>query len=160
MLCIPSDDPRPDARLLESAGGDRRHVPRRLVPHRRLRRQDADGYLWFIGRRDDLINSFGYRVSPHEVERVLASIRRCSTRRRSARRWVRARWSSRRGIVPRPGSGLDADTLLAYGRTRLASYKAPRIVHMVDQLPRTRNGKLLRRALLDPLTDDVMSIEE
>src|SRR2546427_10365590 len=34
-------------------------------------RRDADGYLWFLGRRDDLIKSFGYRVSPHEVERVL-----------------------------------------------------------------------------------------
>ena len=52
-------------------------------------------------------------------------------------------------VVPRPGSGLDAEALLAYGRSRLASYKAPRIVHMVDQLPRTRNGKILRRALLD-----------
>ena len=34
-------------------------------------RRDADGYVWFLGRRDDLINTFGYRVSPHEVERVL-----------------------------------------------------------------------------------------
>ena len=34
-------------------------------------RRDADGYIWFLGRKDDLINSFGYRVSPHEVERVL-----------------------------------------------------------------------------------------
>ena len=34
-------------------------------------RRDEDGYVWFLGRRDDLINTFGYRVSPHEVERVL-----------------------------------------------------------------------------------------
>ncbi len=36
-------------------------------------RIDDDGYVWFLGRRDDLINTFGYRVSPHEVERVLKS---------------------------------------------------------------------------------------
>jgi long-chain acyl-CoA synthetase len=52
-------------------------------------------------------------------------------------------------VVLRPGGAVDADALLAYGRSRLAAYKAPRIVHMVDHLPRTRNGKLLRRALLD-----------
>ena len=34
-------------------------------------RRDADGYFWFLGRRDDIIKSFGYRVSPFEVERVL-----------------------------------------------------------------------------------------
>ena len=33
--------------------------------------QDEDGYIWFLGRRDDIIKSFGYRVSPYEVERVM-----------------------------------------------------------------------------------------
>ncbi|MDA6968003.1 AMP-binding protein, partial [Escherichia coli] len=32
---------------------------------------DADGYIWFLGRKDDIINSFAYRVSPHEIERVM-----------------------------------------------------------------------------------------
>ena len=36
-------------------------------------RYDEDGYIWFLGRRDDIIKSFGYRVSPYEVERVLKS---------------------------------------------------------------------------------------
>ena len=50
-------------------------------------------------------------------------------------------------VVARPESGLDADALLAYGRSRLASYKAPKIVYLVDEFPRTRNGKLQRQAL-------------
>jgi len=50
-------------------------------------------------------------------------------------------------VAPKPGSAVGADQLLAYGRERLASYKAPRIVYLVDELPRTRNGKLLRKAL-------------
>jgi acyl-coenzyme A synthetase/AMP-(fatty) acid ligase len=39
------------------------------------------------------------------------------------------------------------DDVAAYARARLASYKAPKVVYLVDDLPRTRNGKLLRRAL-------------
>ena len=42
---------------------------------------------------------------------------------------------------------LSPDDVLAYSRRRLASYKAPRTVYLVDELPRTRNGKVLRRAL-------------
>jgi acyl-coenzyme A synthetase/AMP-(fatty) acid ligase len=49
-------------------------------------------------------------------------------------------------VVPRSTS-LVPDTVLAYAHEHLASYKAPRIVHLVDDLPRTRNGKVLRRAL-------------
>jgi len=112
-------------------------------------RRDAEGYVYFVGRRDDQINTFGYRVSPHEVERVLlenAAVLEAAVAGEEVGpgKVVVAAW-----VVPRPGTGLDADTLLAWGRAHLAGYKAPRIVHMVDKLPRTRNGKLLRRALLD-----------
>ena len=50
-------------------------------------------------------------------------------------------------VTPRPGSQVAPDALVAYARGRLASYKAPRIVYLLDELPRTRNGKILRRAL-------------
>src|SRR5262249_49605121 len=50
-------------------------------------------------------------------------------------------------VVPRPESGVTAEGILAAGREHLAAYKAPRIVYLVDDLPRTRNGKLQRRAL-------------
>ena len=51
-------------------------------------------------------------------------------------------------VVPRPGSALDAPTTCSPTRRQhLASYKAPRIVYLVDDLPRTRNGKVLRRGL-------------
>jgi len=50
-------------------------------------------------------------------------------------------------VTARPGGALSPDDVLEYGRRRLASYKAPRIVYLMDELPRTRNGKILRRAL-------------
>jgi acyl-coenzyme A synthetase/AMP-(fatty) acid ligase len=149
MLCIPSDDPG----LMLGYW----HQPAETAAMFRdgwfltgdFARRDADGYHWVIGRRDDLINRFGYRVSPHEVERVLTEHPQVLDAAAVGEevgpgKVVVAAW-----VVLRPESGLDAEALLAYGRSRLAAYKAPRIVHVVDQLPRTRNGKLLRRALLD-----------
>ena len=50
-------------------------------------------------------------------------------------------------VIPRAGSGVAPDELLAYARRRLAPYKAPKVVYLVDELPRTPNGKVLRRAL-------------
>jgi acyl-coenzyme A synthetase/AMP-(fatty) acid ligase len=114
-------------------------------------RLDADGYLWFLGRRDDLINTFGYRVSPHEVERVLKdhpAVADCAAigEEVSPSKTVVAAY-----VVARPGGALQADDVMAYARRHLASYKAPRVVHLVDDLPRTRNGKVLRRALRPPV---------
>ncbi|MGH7787894.1 MAG: acyl-CoA synthetase, partial [Candidatus Binatia bacterium] len=112
-------------------------------------RADADGYLWFLGRKDDLINTFGYRVSPHEIERVLKdhpAVGDCAAIGEDveAGKTVVAAY-----VVPLPGTALAPDDVIAYARQHLAAYKAPRIVHVVAELPRTRNGKVLRRAL-DP----------
>src|SRR5690242_4102181 len=111
-------------------------------------RRDADGYVWFLGRRDDLINSFGYRVSPHEVERVLKDHPEVADAAAAGEEVGRDKVLVVAYVAPRAGSALGADDVLAYARRRLAAYKAPRIVYLVDELPRTRNGKLLRRALV------------
>ena len=110
-------------------------------------RFDADGYLWFLGRKDDVIKSFGYRVSPYEVERVLKDhpgIADCAAvgEEVAPTKVIVAAY-----VVPHPGINLSADDVLAFARQHLASYKAPRVVHLVADLPRTRNGKVLRRAL-------------
>ena len=110
-------------------------------------RIDADGYVWFLGRRDDLINSFGYRVSPHEIERVLKDHPDVADAAAAGEEVGRGKIVVTAYAVRRAGSTLTPDELVAYGRSRLASYKAPRIAYLVDELPRTRNGKLLRRAL-------------
>ena len=110
-------------------------------------RHDADGYLWFLGRKDDLINTFGYRVSPFEVERVLkghpdvAEVAAVGEAVGAGKIVVAAY------VTARPGATLTAEAVLAHAREHLAAYKAPRVVYLVDDLPRTRNGKVLRRAL-------------
>ena len=109
-------------------------------------RLDDDGYVWFLGRRDDLINTFGYRVSPHEVERVLKSHPEVADAAASGET-VGAEKTLVVAYVVTRSSALTAEAVLAWAHEHLASYKTPRIVYLVDDLPRTRNGKVLRRAL-------------
>jgi acetyl-CoA synthetase len=110
-------------------------------------RYDDAGYLWFLGRKDDIIKSFGYRVSPYEVERVLKShpaVADCACIAEDAgadKRLVVAY------VILQPGSAVTPDELLSFGRERLAAYKAPKIVYLARDFPRTRNGKILRREI-------------
>jgi acetyl-CoA synthetase len=110
-------------------------------------RRDADGYVWFLGRKDDLINTFGYRVSPFEVERVLKGHPDVGEVAAVGEEVGPDKIVVAAYVIPRPGSGLTPDDVLAYARDHLAAYKAPRVVHLVEDFPRTRNGKVLRRAL-------------
>ena len=108
-------------------------------------RYDDDGYLWFLGRKDDIIKSFGYRVSPYEVERVLKShpaVADCACIAENAgggKTLVVAY------VIAHPVSSVQPDELLAFGREHLAAYKAPKVVYLARDFPRTRNGKILRR---------------
>ena len=87
---------------------------------------DHDGYLTHLGRANDVMNAFGYRVSPQERDdlSIIAAF-----------------------IVPLAGTAIDTDAVKAFAATRLASYKCPRDVFIVDYLPRTANGKIKRSAL-------------
>ena len=108
-------------------------------------RYDDDGYLWFLGRRDDIIKSFGYRVSPYEVERVLKghpAVADCACVAEDAgadKRIVVAY------VIPQPGATVSPDELVAFGREHLAAYKAPKAVYLAQEFPRTQNGKIRRR---------------
>jgi acyl-coenzyme A synthetase/AMP-(fatty) acid ligase len=108
---------------------------------------DRDGYLWHHGRADDIMNASGYRVSPLEVEAALmdcpgvAEIAVGEYRARADLSIIAAY------VVRMQGSVVDADTILAHAASRLAAYKSPKQVFFVDALPRSANGKLVRRAL-------------
>jgi acyl-coenzyme A synthetase/AMP-(fatty) acid ligase len=110
-------------------------------------RRDADGYIWFLGRKDDLIKSFGYRVSPHEVERVLKEHPDIADAAVVGEQVATDKLMIAAYVVARSGSVMSPDSVIEYARRHLASYKAPRIAYLVDDLPRTRNGKIMRRAL-------------
>jgi len=147
MLCVPRTDPALFLRYWNQPEETRLCFHGEWFLTGDYARRDADGYVWFLGRRDDLINTFGYRVSPHEIDRVLRDHPDVADCAATAEEVGPDKMLAVAYVVPRPGSGVTPEQVLAYGREHLAAYKAPRIVYLVDELPRTRNGKVLRRQL-------------
>ncbi|MFQ5622893.1 MAG: class I adenylate-forming enzyme family protein [Paracoccaceae bacterium] len=106
---------------------------------------DADGYIFHLGRADEVMNAQGYRVSPQEVEQIIRKfdgIEDCAVAEVAVRRDVNVVGAF---FVGDPG--VDEDALTKHCQTFLAAYKCPRIVRRVDALPRNANGKLMRREL-------------
>jgi acyl-coenzyme A synthetase/AMP-(fatty) acid ligase len=112
-----------------------------------LAAMDEDGYVWFHGRADDVMTAMGYRVSPQEVEAVMArhpDVAEVAVAELQVRDDVAVIAAF---VVPRPGAAPDREALLAHARRHLAAYKAPREVVFVGNLPRSANGKVIRRLL-------------
>jgi acyl-coenzyme A synthetase/AMP-(fatty) acid ligase len=127
--------------------------------------KDEEGYIWFVGRDDDVIKSSDYRVGPFEVESVL----------------IEHESVVESAVVgsPHPIKGLEikafivlssgympgkklADEIFAHSRRVLAPYKIPRIIQFVSGLPKTINGKIRRtelRALEAQKTSSNVNVE-
>jgi len=145
MICIPESDPGLFLKYWNLPDEDARLRRGGWFLTGDYARRDPDGYLWFLGRKDDIIKSFGYRVSPYEVERVMKGhpdVADCACVGEDVdpeKRLVVAY------VIPREGSDVKPEALLAFAREHLAAYKAPRVVYLAREFPRTRNGKILRR---------------
>ncbi|MCL1835858.1 MAG: AMP-binding protein [Oscillospiraceae bacterium] len=112
--------------------------------------QDEEGYLWYVGRVDDLIKSSGYRIGPFEIESVIMElpyVLECG---------VSPEPDEIRGQVVKASVVLTKDKepseelkkeIQEYVKTHTAPYKYPRIVVFRDSLPRTFNGKVQRNRL-------------
>ncbi|MDJ0344550.1 AMP-binding protein [Streptomyces sp. H10-C2] len=108
---------------------------------------DEAGWLYVVDRKKDMINASGFKVWPREVEDVLythPSVREAAVvgipdayRGESVKAYVSLR----------PGRSAEAAELIAYCKERLAAYKYPREVEVLDELPKTTSGKILRREL-------------
>jgi acyl-coenzyme A synthetase/AMP-(fatty) acid ligase len=112
-----------------------------------LARFDEDGYLWYGGRADDTLNAGGFRVSPQEVETVLAQhpdVAEVAVGEVETGQGVRIAAAF---VVPRADSEPRTAELEALVGQRLASYKRPRAYRLVATLPRTANGKIVRKRL-------------
>ena len=115
-----------------------------------LAKRDADGYLWFIGRADDVIKSSGHLIGPFEVESVLmehqavAEAGVIGVPDDVAGELVKAFVSLRKGFT---ASEELADEIRGHARSRLGAAVAPREIQFMDNLPRTRSGKIMRRLL-------------
>lgn len=107
--------------------------------------RDEDGYLWFVGRDDDVIKSSDYRVGPFEVESVLLEIAEVLESAVIGIPHLIKGAEVKAYLVM--SEEIDAERVFAYCRERLAAYKRPRRIEFVDELPKTISGKIRRLEL-------------
>jgi acetyl-CoA synthetase len=115
-------------------------------------RIDEDGYWWFLGRKDDIIKSFGYRVSPYEVERVMKANPAVADCACVGETIGKDKLIVAAYIIVQANQQTSADALLKWSQTQLAAYKAPKRIYLVKDFPRTKNGKVLRREIAPALS--------
>ncbi|MEX2598634.1 MAG: AMP-binding protein [Dehalococcoidia bacterium] len=114
-----------------------------------LARQDADGYVYLVGRRDNMVVIKGENVYPEEAEAVLTSAP--GVVRAVAVPWPEEQPTHLVALVETNGGGVGTETLTHYCREHLSQRKSPQRVVLVDRLPTTATGKVDRvaaRALL------------
>lgn len=114
-------------------------------------RIDEQGYIWFLGRKDDIINTFGYRVSPHEIERVIKTHPAVADCVALGEEIGKDKTLVSICVILDKSQTADKQQLLDFGLQNLAKYKAPKLVHFYEDFPRTKNGKVLRKELLAEL---------
>lgn len=111
---------------------------------------DEEGYLWYVGRIDDVIKSSGYRIGPFEIESVIMElpyVLECAIT--AAPDPVRGQVVKATIVLTRGTEGTAElkKEIQTYVKTHTAPYKYPRIVEFVDELPKTISGKIRRVAL-------------
>jgi acyl-coenzyme A synthetase/AMP-(fatty) acid ligase len=111
---------------------------------------DEDGFLYFVGRRDNLIKSSGYRVSPTEVEEVLFQSGKVCQAAVIGIPDDALGQTIKAFVVLRDDEPVDPQALLAFCAERIPRHMIPKTVQILDDLPKTSSGKVdypaLRRA--------------
>jgi fatty-acyl-CoA synthase len=119
-----------------------------------LGRLDADGYLYVVDRKKDMIKTGGENVASREIEEVLFAhpqVAEAAVFGVPHERWIEAVMAV---VVARPGEALDVETLEAHCREQLAGYKRPKRIVIVDALPKNASGKTLKRELRERFLAD------
>ena len=112
--------------------------------------QDEDGFLWYVGRADDVIKSSGYRIGPFEIENVIMElpyVLECGVS--AAPDEVRGQVVKASIVLVKGNEGTDElkREIQNYVKSRTAPYKYPRIVEFRESLPKTTSGKIIRKQL-------------
>lgn len=117
-----------------------------------LARFDDDGFVYLVDRKHDMIVTGALNVFPSEVERMLRAhpaVSDCAVVGLPHERWGEAVSAF---VVARPGHSLEVAELLVFCRNRLADFKRPKAIHLVDDIPKNPAGKPLRRVLRERFT--------
>ncbi|MGN6701612.1 MAG: acyl-CoA ligase (AMP-forming), exosortase A system-associated [Burkholderiaceae bacterium] len=145
-------DPQRTAERFRPLPADRhgRATPEIAVWSGDIVRTDAEGFLYYIGRNDDMIKTSGYRVSPTEVEEVVYDVEEVAEAAAIGVPHAELGQGVGLVIVPVDAADLNEDALLAACRRRLPGYMVPAaIVQCAYVLPRNPNGKIDRKRLAE-----------
>jgi long-chain acyl-CoA synthetase len=112
-----------------------------------LARRDKDGYYYIVDRAKDMIIRGGFNVYPREIEEVLLTHEAVSLAAVIGVPHPSHGEEVKAFVILKPGATATEDELVAWGREQMASYKYPRMVSIVESLPMTATGKLLKREL-------------
>jgi acyl-CoA synthetase (AMP-forming)/AMP-acid ligase II len=115
-----------------------------------LGRMDEEGYLYLADRMEDKIISGGFNVYPAEVEGALAehpAVAECAAFAVPDPKWGEA---VRAAVSLRVDATATPEELIVFCKQRLARFKVPKAIDLLDELPKTAVGKILRRALREP----------
>ncbi len=113
---------------------------------------DSDGYLSLKGRLKDLINRSGEKISPLEIDKVLLS--HPAVAEAVAFGAPHATHGEEPSAAVVPNSPVTEADLISYCKEQLADFKCPRVIHIVEQLPRTATGKIQRRKMAELFAKD------
>ena len=111
---------------------------------------DADGYLYMYDRAKDMIITGGENVYPAEVENAIyghPDVLEVAVISIPDEKWGEA---VKAVCVAKPGCTIEPDSVIQWTRERVAGFKVPKSVDVIDALPRNPSGKILRRALREP----------
>jgi len=103
---------------------------------------DEDGFLYYVGRRDTMIKSSGFRISPTEVEEVLYKSDRVRGAAVIGIPDEVLGQSIKAFVVLSNGNRLDTEALLAYCAEHMPRYMVPKVVEVLDEMPKTSSGKV------------------
>lgn len=116
-------------------------------------RTDEDGFLYFVGRRDDMIKTMGYRVSPTEIEEIALGDPSVSEAAAFGVPHPTMGQAVFLVVVGDEHSQPDCQAITSAIRHKLPSYMAPACVFALDSLPHSPNGKIDRRRLSEDYRD-------
>jgi acyl-CoA synthetase (AMP-forming)/AMP-acid ligase II len=118
-----------------------------------LAMRDDDGYHYIVGRKKDTIKTGGATVYPAEIEALLLThpqVREVAVVGLPDEHWGELVVAA---VVPEPGSQPDSAELIAFASRQLATYKRPRAIYFVDELPKSAAGKALKREIRAQLAE-------
>ncbi|MBQ7627766.1 MAG: AMP-binding protein, partial [Clostridiales bacterium] len=114
--------------------------------------RDPDGYIWFVGRNDDVIKCSGYRIGPFEVESALMThpaVLECAVT--SVPDPMRGQAVKATIVLTKQYKGQESPELIKelqnHVKHATAPYKYPRVIEFADDLPKTSSGKIMRKVI-------------